>query len=154
MDTPVNYYERNKWRGGQVAVYRGVPYRFWTDRALDPVMGLIPEVGDPAPDGLAEGWSLTYRACGYLVDWHELDAAFSWQWYFDWRGEEFRLAERKGAMVYGNVLRNFTKKFLDANGLKMYDRLEAGGWIPEADIENLHEERTDLLAQWKERHGE
>ena len=141
-------------RTGRFAVYRGTPYRYWDEPDSDSVIGLLPEPDGPVPDDLPESTAPRSSAVGYLVDLRRLDAMYDSQWYFEWRGEEFRLTGRRGSEVYGEVLRNFSRAFLEANGLKLYDRFEAGGWIPQDEITNLHEERTDLLAAWKAKHSE
>jgi hypothetical protein len=149
----MSVYEQDKWRGGRVAVYRGDEYRFWTDPALGVVIGLVARPDGPVPADLPEGEAPGSGASGYLIDRTLLDAMYEWRWFFEWRGEKFRLLDRRAGEVYGEVLGNFSRSFIESSGLTMYGRYEAGGWIPEAQIANLREERTDLLVQWKAKHS-
>jgi hypothetical protein len=140
-------------RSGRYAVYRGEAYRYWVDPADSSIVGLIPEPDGPVPADLAEGGAPGSGAPGYLVSRRGLDAMYESRWYFDWHGGEFEVVGELGTEALSGNLVTYSDDFVKENGLTVYERFVAGGTFPVEEIQNLREERTDLLAAWKAKHG-
>ncbi|MBS2963847.1 hypothetical protein KGA66_12380 [Actinocrinis puniceicyclus] len=150
----MNASERDEWRVHRLAVYQGRKYRFWKDPADASLVGLYPEPGCPAPDDLPRG-SNPAGAPMYLVGSDRLDAAYESRWFFEWHGGRFEATGGQGTgFVSGNLVSPLSMDFIRKNGLTVYEQYVAGGRFALDEVTDLHEERTDLLAQWKERHGE
>ena len=82
----------------------------------------------------------------------DLEAWCSVKWYCTWRGREFVVLSSDGSKLLGELL-GADDRWARENGLNVLDRAWVQGTFRVDEVEDLHEERTDLLAQWKERHG-
>lgn len=146
---------QHAWRAGRFAVYRGHEYRYWTDPESGSAIGLIPEPDGPVPDDLPEAGAPGSGVVGYLVDRDRLDAMFESRWYFDRHGGQFEAVGGPGTdTISGNLVSPMSIDFVREHGLTLYEQYVAGGTFPIEEIANLHEERTDLLAAWRAKHGE
>ncbi len=86
------------------------------------------------------------------VDPRELDTWMSTKWYFSWRGREFIVVKvLENGKLLGELL-GANEPWARKNGLHVLDPAWVQGSFHVDEVEDLHEERTDLLAQWKERH--
>lgn len=86
------------------------------------------------------------------VDVTDLESWYSVKWYCTWRGREFVILSSDGDKLLGE-LRGADDRWARENGLNVLDRAWVQGTFRVDEVEDLHEKRTDLLAQWKERHG-
>ncbi len=86
------------------------------------------------------------------VDITDLGAWYSVRWYCTWRGREFVVLSAKGDRLLCELL-GADDRWARENGLNVLDRAWVQGTFRVDEVEDLHEERTDLLARWKERHG-
>lgn len=134
--------------GGMRAVWRGREYRLKSGGGIGQRWHfLIP--ADPNEPHL-EGAVYDEKLGGYgiPIDPAELDAWYSTSWYFDWRGQGFRATSRSEDQINGHLMSG-DDRWAKANGLTLFDRAWAVGLFPISEIENLREERHDLLAKWK-----
>ncbi|HYZ09536.1 MAG TPA: hypothetical protein VE709_13335 [Pseudonocardiaceae bacterium] len=86
------------------------------------------------------------------VDVTDLEAWYSVKWYCTWRGREFVVLSSDGSKLLGELL-GADDRWARENGLNVLDRAWVQGTFRVDEVEDLHEERTDLLARWKRRHG-
>ncbi|NJC83984.1 hypothetical protein [Planosporangium mesophilum] len=87
---------------------------------------------------------------GIPIDPSDLDAWYSSRWRFTWRGKEFVATHRSEDEVVGQ-LAGADYNWAKANGLTLWDRDWAVGQFPLSEVEDFHEERRDLLAEWKKK---
>lgn len=131
---------RARWHGREYRLKAGrgigVQQRYFLTR-LDP--------GDPPPGGAA--FEPEIRDHGLLVDPADLEAWYSSRWVFTWRGEEFVALSRTEGEVEGQ-LRGVNDPWARANGLTVLEPGLAQGGFPLGEVEDLHEEHRDLLAEW------
>ena len=86
------------------------------------------------------------------VDVTDLEAWYSVKWYCTWRGREFVVLRSDGSKLLAELL-GADDRWARENGLNVLDPAWVQGTFRVDEVEDLHEERTDLLAQWKKRHG-
>lgn len=137
--------------GGMRARWRGREYRIKAGRGIGAAQRYFLTRLDPdgpAPDGAA--FEPEIRGEGRLVDPATLDAWYSTRWVFTWRGRDFVALSRTEAEVEGQ-LRGVDDAWARANGLTVLEPGLAQGGFPLAEVEDLHEERRDLLAEWTAR---
>ncbi|BFU48049.1 hypothetical protein [Krasilnikovia sp. MM14-A1004] len=141
--------ERVKFPRDAVAVWRGKDFRLIScggvGRVRDFLVALHP--GGPAPEGLVYDEEL--EGYGTPIDISDLDAWYRPRWTFTWRGKEFYALSRRGDMVEGVLYGQ--DPWAAANGVDVIERGVAQGAFPLSEVEDLHETREDLLANWKAR---
>ena len=136
---------------GPVGVWRGRPYICRTsfknsDRAL-----LRPLPGEEVPAEFRPLAGTSGRV--KEIDPHELDEWYSIELLFTWRQNPFLVVKvLDDGRLLGELL-GADDRWARENGLNVLDRAWAQGTFRVDEVEDLHEERTDLLARWKERHG-
>ncbi|NJC83985.1 hypothetical protein [Planosporangium mesophilum] len=140
--------------GGMRAVWRGREYRITGDgKGLQRRYFLIRlHPDDPDLEG-AVVYDEDLGSCGIPIDPSELDAWYSTSWQFTWRGAPFWATHRSEDEVAGQLMGS-NYNWAKANGLALFDRDWAVGQFPLSEIEDLHEERRDLLAEWKSKRAQ
>ncbi|MFJ3837519.1 hypothetical protein ACIPY6_18635 [Streptomyces sp. NPDC090054] len=126
---------------GEVAVFRGEPYRARGAAGLWPCVELLPERDRPVPEGLALRESVD-GSVGYPVPPERLEAWYAVTWTFRWRGEPFEFVAAKPATLMGQYLgsdEHFAKEHLKR--LVFNYR----GVFPRDEVTDLEEHQEDLL---------
>lgn len=90
------------------------------------------------------------RLVGLEVSPAELDEWWSTRTVFTWRGKPFTLIRDEGDRISGTLV-GPDDAWAAANGLWVVERGHATGTFDRTEVEDLREERTDLLAGWRER---
>jgi hypothetical protein len=87
------------------------------------------------------------------IDPSELDEWYSIELRFTWRQNPFLVVKvLDDGRLLGELL-GADDRWARENGLNVLDRAWVQGTFRVDEVEDLHEERTDLLTRWKERHG-
>ncbi|GAB1688336.1 hypothetical protein [Krasilnikovia sp. M28-CT-15] len=141
--------ERVSFPNDAVAVWRGKDFRVVSCGGVGRVRSFLVALhpGGRDPEGLIYDEEL--GGYGTPIDLEDLDAWYRRAWYFTWRGEQFSALSRRGDLIDGRFFG--TETWAAANGLTVMERGMAQGAIPLSEVEDLHEEREDLLAKWKTR---
>lgn len=137
---PVVSEQRARWHGGVFAVAPSV-----RDRAKV-VLTALP--GETPPDEFAT--LPGSRSIGLEVSPADLDEWWSTRTVFTWRGRPFTLIRDEGDRISGTLV-GPDDAWAAANGLWVVERGHATGTFDRADVADVREERTDLLAKWLER---
>ena len=136
-------------RQGEFAVWEGRLYEAYNnpDNFKTVVLHALPDDPEPPPhEDLAPG-----RA-GVVVEPDALEEWYRVRWLFTWRGEDFLVVKYADGVIDG-AMQALDLVWARANGLDVYGREAVFGTFPVADIEDLREERVDILASFRE-HGE
>lgn len=135
---------------GPVGVWRGRSYICRTSFKNSKRVLLRPFPGEEPPTdfGTLPGTSGRVKE----IDPSELDAWYSIELRFVWRQNPFLVVKVfDDGRLLGELL-GADDRWARENGLNVLDRAWVQGTFCVDDVQDLHEERTDLLAQWKERH--
>ncbi|RPF30226.1 hypothetical protein EDD96_6820 [Streptomyces sp. Ag109_G2-6] len=126
---------------GEVAVFRGWPYRARAAAGLWPYVELLPEPGHPAPEGLTPREAAN-GSVGYPAPPERLEAWYAVRWTFRWHDEPFECAAATPATLTGDYLGShgqFAKEHLRRRGIRYR------GVFPRDEVAELEEHREDLL---------
>ena len=136
---------------GPVGVWHGRSYICRTSFKNSSRVLLRPFPGEEAPTGFCP----LVGTSGHIkeIDPSELDEWYSIELRFTWRQNPFLVVKvLDDGRLLGELL-GADDRWARENGLNVLDRAWVQGTFRVDEVEDLHEERTDLLAQWKERHG-
>lgn len=129
-----------RWRGHLVSVAQSSNER---GKVL-----LTSPPGEKAPDEFVR--IPRSRHLGLEVSPTELDEWWSTRTVFTWRGQPFTLFRDDGDRISGTLL-GADDRWAAENGLWVVERGHATGTFDRSEVQDLREERTDLLAAWRER---
>lgn len=132
-----------RWRGQVFSAARSFRDR---DKLL---LKPLPGQDAPADFGRVPGTA----GVGLEVPPTELDEWWSTRTLFTWRGRQFLVSREEGDSLHATLV-DVDDRWAEENGLWVVERGHARGTFARADVEELHEERTDLLASWRERTGQ
>jgi hypothetical protein len=136
---------------GPVGVWRGRSYICRTSFKKSSRVLLRPFPGEEAPVDFCPLAGTSGRV--KEIDPSELDEWYSIELRFTWRQNPFLVVKvLDDGRLLGELL-GADDRWARENGLNVLDRAWVQGTFRVDEVEDLHEERTDLLAQWKERHG-
>lgn len=133
------------YRPGTYAVYGGHAYRTGGSRAILPRITLLREAPDPVPAGLQPYPAAPERA--YFVHPTQLEAWYATSAEFTWKGGRFTVLSVADGRVTG-MYQGSNRPFPALDELERVDKYEYVGTFPPAEVENLAEDRVDLLARW------
>lgn len=134
-------------RAADYAVHRGHTYAISVDPRLSQA-SLIREDGAPAPEGLRPDPRDPDRV--FFADPGQLDAWYHVKWTFRWRGQLFEAIGSNEEEITGWFAGDDLG--LVRGSLRQIEASAYMGTFPRDEITDLTENRTDLLARWKEKH--
>lgn len=140
------------YRPGEYAVYGGHAYRTGGGKAILPRITLLrtgPQ--DPVPEGLEPYPAAPERA--YFVHPAQLEAWYRTSSTFTWKGGGFETVGIAQGKVTGRY-RGSDRPFPALDELERVDKYEYLGLFPVGEVEDLVEDRVDLLAAWRAAHPE
>lgn len=141
------------FRKGDVAVWHGhevEAVRNFDDP--DRPVEIIARPGQPVPEGLTPqqpGWPPSRR-----VHPDELDAWYSSNWTFKWRGRRFSVTSIRSDGRIEAWLLDANDEWARENGLAVVEWGSAVGDFDLEELADLRETRIDLLARWRQEQGE
>jgi hypothetical protein len=131
-----------------VALWQGREYfAAWHDVAAATVILRARQGTEPSEElgYLSDGSIGKVVPVAGLAEWYDIE------WFFTWRGKRFSAGAIDGDTISGTMVDATSQRFALENGLTIIDRAWYVGTFPLDEVENLHEERFDRLADWRDR---